>query len=162
VYPPSSLWDVFLAQPCPCLLGLPQSDFTRPDGTRERGVPPNQSVKRCQAQGSFAVLSTQRSTARRIPVPHRTWSFVVAVVKNAAAFQTRLSTVELYYHATTRAWPVAAHGFVSERPHHRADATASTSRQSLTSGSPSSGTHDCWNVNAHARCANRCSPSSIG
>jgi len=28
---------VFLAQPCPCLLALPQSDFTRPDGTRERG-----------------------------------------------------------------------------------------------------------------------------
>ncbi len=49
-FPPSNAGDVFLAQPCPYLLAEPQSDSTRPDGTRERGVPANRSVRRRQAQ----------------------------------------------------------------------------------------------------------------
>ena len=49
-------WRLSLAQPCACLLALPHSDFTRPDGTGERGVPANQSVKRCLALGSFGVF----------------------------------------------------------------------------------------------------------
>ena len=72
------------------------------------------------------------------------------------------STVVLHYHSTTRAWPVAARGFVGEQPHHRAGVTASTSTLSLTIGSPSSGMHGCWNVNARARCANRRWPNWIG
>src|SRR5947208_12182085 len=41
-------------------------------------------------RGLSRFLGTQpNSTARRIPVTRRPWSFVVAVGKNAAAFQTR-------------------------------------------------------------------------
>src|SRR5215218_9396196 len=72
------------------------------------------------------------------------------------------STLELQYHSTTRAWLVAVRGFVSEQPQHRAGAIASTSPLSRTTGSPNSAMRESWNVNAHAGCASRCSPNSIG
>jgi hypothetical protein len=88
VFPPNSVWNVFLAQPCPCLL---HSRSRILHGLMEHVSDVCQQTNLSYGvthRGLSRFFGTQHiSTARKIPVTHRTWSFVVPIVKNGRPFK---------------------------------------------------------------------------